>query len=291
MELTRRSGRRGDTVSLSVSPRLFVSVSVFLLHSLSFNLMSSKVQPESKYDALLVVSFGGPEGMADVMPFLENVLRGRNVPRERMLHVAKHYEMFDGVSPINEQNRKLIAALKQELKANGPILPIYWGNRNWHPLLTDTIAQMARDGIQRALAFVTSAYSSYSSCRQYLQNISEPQPVAGTAAPQIDKLRAFYNHPLFIESNADQVRAALKHLGTNLASTHVVFTAHSIPESMAANCSYAAQLHEASRLVASAIGIENWHLVYQSRSGSPSQPWLRPDVGDVLKQLHNRGLY
>lgn len=252
--------------------------------------MKSKVQPETNYDAILLVSFGGPEGMDDVMPFLENVLRGRNVPRERMLHVAKHYEMFDGVSPINEQNRKMIAALKRELEANGPPLPIYWGNRNWHPLLTDTVAEMARTGIKRALAFVTSAYSSYSSCRQYLQNISEAQAAAGPLAPEITKLRAFYNHPLFIEANADQVVLALRGMRGNLAATHLVFTAHSIPESMAANCSYAEQLREASRLVASAVGIENWDLVYQSRSGSPSQPWLGPDVCDFIKELSVRGV-
>ena len=248
------------------------------------------MQDEPKYDAALLVSFGGPEGMNDVLPFLENVLRGRNVPRERMLHVARHYEMFDGVSPINEQNRRLIAALKEELAVNGPPLPIYWGNRNWHPLLKDTVAQMARDGVRRALAFVTSAYSSYSSCRQYLQNISEAQASVGPGAPQIDKLRAFYNHPLFIEANADHVVLALRDLGTKLTSTHLVFTAHSIPESMATNAAYSEQLHEASRLVASAVGMENWHLVYQSRSGSPSQPWLGPDVCEFLKQLSTRGV-
>lgn len=251
--------------------------------------MSTKGQQHSDYDALLLVSFGGPEGMADVMPFLENVLRGRNVPRERMLKVAHHYEMFDGVSPINEQNRTLIAALKTELAANGPDLPIYWGNRNWHPLLTDTLAQMANDGVQRALAFVTSAYSSFSSCRQYLQNISEGQTVAGSSAPQVDKLRAFYNHPLFIEANADHVRAALENLGTTSAPVHLAFTAHSIPESMAINCMYAEQLQEASSLVANAVGIDDWQLVYQSRSGSPSQPWLGPDVCDHLQYLGMQG--
>jgi protoporphyrin/coproporphyrin ferrochelatase len=246
------------------------------------------VENES-YDALLIVSFGGPEGMADVMPFLENVLRGRNVPRERMLQVAHHYEMFDGVSPINEQNRTLIAALKTELAAKAPDLPIYWGNRNWHPLLTDTLTQMANDGVRRALAFVTSAYSSFSSCRQYLQNISDAQAVAGLSAPQVDKLRAFYNHPLFIEANADHVRTALKTLGVTPAQVHLAFTAHSIPESMAINCMYAEQLEEASRLVANAVGIEDWQLVYQSRSGSPTQPWLGPDVCDHLQYLGMQG--
>lgn len=250
--------------------------------------MSSKVQNESNYDALLVVSFGGPEGMDDVMPFLENVLRGRNVPRERMLQVAHHYELFDGVSPINQQNRKLIQALKEELDANGPRLPIYWGNRNWHPLLTDTLPQMANDGVRRALAFVTSAYSSFSSCRQYLQNISDAQSVAGPSAPEVDKLRAFYNHPLFIEANADRVHVAVEDLGAP-SPVHLAFTAHSIPESMALNCAYAEQLQEASRLVANAVGIDDWQLVYQSRSGSPSQPWLGPDINDHLKYLGMQG--
>src|SRR6185503_14281570 len=236
------------------------------------------------YDALLVVSFGGPEGMDDVIPFLENVLRGRNVPRERMLQVARHYELFDGVSPINQQNRDLIAALEKELERNGPRLPIYWGNCNWHPLLPDTVDRMAADGVENALAFVTSAYSSYSSCRQYLQNISDAQAKVGPRAPRIEKLRVFYNHPLFVEANVDHVRAAWKH------PAHLVFTAHSIPESMAANCDYAKQLAETGSLIARTLNIENWQLVYQSRSGSPSQPWLGPDVSDHLRALADEGV-
>jgi ferrochelatase len=241
------------------------------------------------YDALLLVSFGGPEGMDDVIPFLENVLRGRNVPRERMLQVAHHYELFGGVSPINQQNRNLIAALEKELERNGPRLPIYWGNRNWHPLLPDTVERMAADGVENALAFVTSAYSSYSSCRQYLQNISDAQAKVGPCAPRIEKLRVFYNHPLFIEANVDHVRAVWQQL-VDSASAHLVFTAHSIPESMAANCDYAAQLTETGSLVARELNIENWALVYQSRSGSPSQPWLGPDVSDHLRALADQGI-
>lgn len=233
------------------------------------------------YDALLVVSFGGPEGMDDVLPFLENVLRGRNVPRERMLGVAKHYEMFGGVSPINQQNRSLIAALQGELESNGPQLPIYWGNRNWHPMLVDTVRQMAEDGIQNALAFVTSAYSSYSSCRQYLENISDAQAQVGPGAPRIEKLRQFYNHPLFIEANVAHVRAALE----EARDAQLVFTAHSIPESMAANCDYAMQLAETGGLIARELNVDNWQLVYQSRSGSPMQPWLGPDVLEHLRSL------
>lgn len=228
--------------------------------------------------------------MADVMPFLENVLRGRNVPAERMRRVAKHYEMFGGVSPINEQNRKLIASLSGELAENGPRLPIYWGNRNWHPLLAETLAQMAADGIKNALAFVTAAYSSYSSCRQYLENIAEAQEQVGSSAPRINKLRAFYNHPLFIESNVDRLQTALNKIPeAKRASAQIAFTAHSIPQAMADNCQYEAQLQETSRLVASGANRDSWQLVYQSRSGPPTQPWLGPDILDHLKELKRSG--
>ena len=213
---------------------------------------------KTDFDALLLVSFGGPEGMDDVIPFLENVLRGRNVPRERMLSVAKHYELFEGVSPINQQNRDLIAALEKEFERDGLRLPIYWGNRNWHPLLPETLRRMADDGIKNALAFVTSAYSSYSSCRQYLQNISDAQAAVGPDAPRVEKLRVFYKHPLFIEANVEQIRVALGQIGD---SAHIVFTAHSIPESMAVNCDYASQLGHTSALIARELPIEKWHLV------------------------------
>ncbi|HEX6045263.1 MAG TPA: ferrochelatase [Pyrinomonadaceae bacterium] len=240
------------------------------------------------YDALLVVSFGGPEGMDDVLPFLENVTRGRNVPRERLMGVARHYEMFGGVSPINQQNRNLIEALTEELRKNGPALPIYWGNRNWHPLLTETLRQMAADGVQNALAFVTSAYSSYSSCRQYRQNIADAQTQVGPDAPRIEKLRGFYNHPLFIEANVDRiVRSGWQMLE---AGAQLVFTAHSIPESMAANCDYAAQLQETASLIAGELRHDKWKVVYQSRSGSPSQPWLGPDICDYVKEVNANGV-
>ncbi|MBA2705616.1 MAG: ferrochelatase [Blastocatellia bacterium] len=242
------------------------------------------------FDALLVVSFGGPEGMDDVIPFLENVLRGRNVPRERLLQVAKHYELFGGLSPINEQNRQLIAALKKELAIQGPNLPVYFGNRNWQPLLADTLRQMRDDGIKNALAFVTSAYSSYSSCRQYLENIAEARGVVGENAPSVEKIRAFYNHPLFIEANVDHVRQAYQKIpAAQRTNARLVFTAHSIPISMARNCDYAAQLEETSRLIASALGVEQWRLVFQSRSGAPAQPWLGPDIRDYLQELHAAG--
>jgi ferrochelatase len=244
----------------------------------------------SAYDAILVVSFGGPEGMDDVMPFLENVLRGRNVPRERMLGVAKHYELFGGVSPINRQNRKLIAALQQLLETKGPRLPIYFGNRNWHPLLADTLAKMRDDGVKSALAFVTSAYSSYSSCRQYLEDIERARASVGTDAPRVEKLRAFYNHPGFIEANVANIQEALAQVPEERRITaQLVFTAHSIPESMAQRCDYEAQLRETSKLIAAAVGRENWQLVFQSRSGSPAQPWLGPDICDYLRELHTAG--
>ncbi len=242
------------------------------------------------YDAVLIVSFGGPEGPEDVLPFLENVLRGKNVPRERMLEVAKHYDHFGGVSPINAQNRRLIAALERELAEHGPQLPIYWGNRNWRPLLPDTLAQMADDGVKRAIAFFTSAYSSYSSCRQYRENIAAAQEQVGPTAPQVDKLRVFSNHPGFIEPMVESLRHCLDRIPAEQRSpVTVLFTAHSIPTAMAENCRYEEQLRESSRLVAEAAGVARWELVYQSRSGPPQQPWLEPDVGDRIKQLHAAG--
>lgn len=247
--------------------------------------------PDFSYDALLVVSFGGPEGMNDVMPFLENVLRGRNVPRERMVGVAKHYELFGGVSPINGENRKLIAALDKELKAKGPQLPIYFGNRNWHPMLADTLLKMRDDGVKNALAFVTSAYSSYSSCRQYLEDIERARESVGPDAPRVEKLRAFYNHPGFIEANTGNVRVALEQISEpRRFQTRIVFTAHSIPESMAKNCDYEAQLRETSRLISDRLDVKEWQLVFQSRSGSPTQPWLGPDVCGHLRELRARGV-
>ena len=243
-----------------------------------------------RYDAILLVSFGGPEGMEEVMPFLENVLRGRNVPAERMRAVAHHYELFGGVSPINGQNRALMAALKDELEASGLRLPIYWGNRNWHPLLADTLRQMADDGIRHALAFVTSAYSSYSGCRQYRENIERAREEVGAGAPRVDKLRAFYNHPGFVEPNAEHLRAALEQIPSERrGAAHVAFTAHSIPLSMATGCDYEAQLLETCRLVAASAGHENWRLVFQSRSGAPTQKWLEPDILDYLRELKSEG--
>lgn len=246
--------------------------------------------PEPRYDALLLVSFGGPERPEDVMPFLENVLRGKPVPRERMLEVAEHYYHLGGVSPINEQNQALIAALEAELKAHGPELPIYWGNRNWRPFLADTLRQMAADGVRRALAFFTSAFSSYSGCRQYRENIEQARAEVGPTAPQVDKLRGFFNHPGFIEAMAERVQQALEQIPqARRGEAKLVFTAHSIPLAMSQNCRYVLQLVEAARLVAERVGVEDLRLAYQSRSGPPAQPWLEPDIGDVLRQLAAEG--
>lgn len=237
------------------------------------------------YDAILVTSFGGPEGPADVMPFLENVLRGKNVPRERMLQVAEHYYHFGGKSPINDQNRRLIAALEAELAEHGPRLPVYWGNRNWHPLLAETLMQMKKDGVGRALAFVTSAYSSYSGCRQYRENIARAQEAAGPHAPVVDKIRVFHNHPGFIEALVDRVRQALARLPEDRrAATQLIYTAHSLPLAMARGCRYEEQLQETGRLVAEELRHDNWRLLYQSRSGPASQPWLEPDILDYLRE-------
>jgi ferrochelatase len=242
------------------------------------------------YDAVLFVSFGGPEGPDDVIPFLENVLRGRNVPPERLQAVARHYELFDGISPINEQNRALMMALSDLLEAEGPNLPIYWGNRNWHPMLRDAVQLMADDGVKRALAFVTSAYSSYSGCRQYLENIEAARAAVGPAAPVIDKIRQYYNHPGFIGPNIAQVAAALEEIRpTKRADAQLVFTAHSIPVAMAAGSKYQSQLEDAAWLVAEGVGHANWRLAFQSRSGPPTQPWLEPDISDYLREIAAAG--
>ena len=243
------------------------------------------------YDSLLVVSFGGPEKPEDVMPFLENVTRGRNIPRERLLEVAEHYYHFGGKSPINEQNRALIAALRSELDSHGIHLPIYWGNRNWDPYLPGALREMRDDGRRSALAFMTSAYSSYSGCRQYRENVATAQAEIGDGAPKVDKLRVFFNHPGFIEACVDRVRQAqVKLASTNPSAARLVVTAHSIPCSMAETSNYELQLRETARLVAEGAGMPDWELVYQSRSGPPTQPWLEPDILDYLRHLHGQGI-
>ncbi len=235
------------------------------------------------YDALLIVSFGGPDAPDDVIPFLENVLRGRNVPRRRLLEVAEHYYQFGGRSPINDQNRQLVAAVRRELAEHGRPLPVYWGNRNWHPLLADTLRQMGADGVGRALAFVTSAFSSYSGCRQYREDLARGQQEIGARAPMVDKLRVFFNHPGFIEPMVENVRRAIAQLPpAHRERVRLIFTAHSIPAAMAAGCRYEEQLREACRLVGEGLGRADWQLAFQSRSGPPTQSWLGPDVGDVI---------
>ncbi len=247
----------------------------------------------SSYDALLIVGFGGPEGPNEVMPFLENVTRGKPVPRERLLEVAEHYHHFGGISPINQQVRDLIQVLRPELIRRGIDLPIFWGNRNWYPLLTETVEAMVDIKLERVLAFVLAGYSSYSSCRQYRENIEAARQAAGPAAPVIDKVRVFFNHPNFIEATADRTANAFARLPTEgRESAHIAFTAHSIPMSMADNCLYAAQLNETARLVAERIGIppERWQVVYQSRSGRPTDPWLEPDILDHLRALKDKSV-
>ena len=247
----------------------------------------------SSYDALLIVGFGGPENPNEVMPFLENVTRGKPVPRERLLQVAEHYYQFGGISPINQQVRDLIQVLRPELIRRGIDLPIFWGNRNWYPLLTETVEAMVDVKIQRVLAFVLAGFSSYSSCRQYRENIETARQGVGSSAPVIDKVRVFFNHPDFIEATADRTANAFARLpteGRELA--HIAFTAHSIPLLMADNCQYAAQLNETARLVAEKVGVppERWRVVYQSRSGRPTDPWLEPDILDHLRALKDQSV-
>lgn len=239
----------------------------------------------TSYDAVVLVSFGGPERHEDVIPFLENVLRGRNVPRERMLEVAEHYYHFDGRSPINDQNKEFIAALEAELRVAGSKARVYWGNRNWHPFLADTVRQMKADGVRRAVAVVTSAYGSYSACRQYREDITRALVEADARDMVIDKLDHFANKLAFAEVIADRIREAAAKLGDSPQPTRLIFTAHSIPTAMASSSPYVHQLVEVSVLAAAATGYSDWSLVYQSRSGPPTQPWLEPDVGDYLRQL------
>jgi protoporphyrin/coproporphyrin ferrochelatase len=248
------------------------------------------------YDAFLLVSFGGPERPQDVIPFLRNVTAGRNVPPERLAQVAEHYYQLGGASPINQQCRDLIAAVEKDFAQHGIGLPVYWGNRNWLPYLADTVREMANAGVRRALAFVTSAYSSYSSCRQYLDDIERARAETGAAAPRIDKIRQFFDHPGFVEPLASATAAAVGSLPTAVQhEADLVFTAHSIPVAMAAASgesggAYPAQLTEAARLVAERVpAARSWRLAYSSRSGPPSQPWLEPDVNDSLAELARAG--
>jgi ferrochelatase len=247
------------------------------------------------FDALLLLSFGGPEGPSDVRPFLENVTRGRGVPPERLDEVAKHYLHFGGVSPINRLNRDIIEAVRIELVRHEIDLPVYFGNRNWHPLVEDTVRTMRTDGIGRALVFPTSAYGGYSACRQYDEDISRAREATGGCAPELVKLRQYFDHPLFIGAIADGVRRALAGLPDG---ARLVFTAHSVPVSADTTAGppadggrlYSRQIAEAARLVAAEVGVAEYDVVWQSRSGPPRIPWLEPDITDHIDRLHADGV-
>ncbi|RKN37885.1 ferrochelatase [Streptomyces hoynatensis] len=260
------------------------------------------------YDAVLLLSFGGPEGPDDVLPFLENVTRGRGIPKERLAEVGAHYHLFGGVSPINEQNRTLLAALRADFAAQGLDLPVYWGNRNWAPYLTDTLREMVADGRRRILALVTSAYASYSGCRQYREDLAAALATLeeeGRELPRVDKLRLYYNHPGFLTTVTEGVLAALAELPEEVRrGAHLAFTTHSIPDAAAdvsgpppahgPGGAYVAQHLDAAGYVAGAVreatGVDYpWELVYQSRSGAPHVPWLEPDIVDHLRGLPGKG--
>ncbi|MFE6750613.1 ferrochelatase [Kitasatospora purpeofusca] len=264
------------------------------------------------YDALLLLSFGGPEAPEDVVPFLENVTRGRGIPKERLREVGKHYFLFGGVSPINEQNRDLLAALRKDFAEHGLDLPVYWGNRNWAPYLVDTLRELAADGHRRIAVLATSAYAGYSGCRQYRENLADAlAALAAEGLPElrVDKLRHFYNHPGFVEPMTEATLAALDRLpeGTR-DGARLAFTTHSIPDTMAETSgapddpargrpggAYVAQHLDVARLVAAAVagrtGVADrpWELVFQSRSGAPHIPWLEPDICDHLEAQHADG--
>ena len=243
------------------------------------------------YDAILLVSFGGPEQESEVIPFMERVTAGRGIPRERLEEVSQHYFQFGGRSPINDQNRALKAALEALLATEGPELPVYWGNRNWHPLLADTLREMRDDGVRRALCFVTSAYSSYSGCRQYREDLAAARAEVGDGAPELDKIRVYYNHPGFVAPQITGVDASLQQLPAELRDdAHLVFTTHSIPRTMSRHCDYEAQHYETCRLIAEAFPGRSWQLVFNSRSGPEHVPWLEPDVNDHLEALAADGV-
>jgi ferrochelatase len=243
-------------------------------------------------EAVLLVSFGGPEGPDDVLPFMKNVTEGRGIPDERLVEVSQHYYDRGGVSPIQDQNRALRTALEEALREAGHVLPVYWGNRNWHPYLADTLGEMAADGIGHALAVVTSAYSSYSGCRQYREDVERARREVGDDAPTFEKVRAYYNHPGFVEPHARVVGDALDELPSDVrGDARIVFTTHSIPSTMSRHCDYVAQTYEACRLAMELAGTGHaWDLVYNSRSGPPQVPWLEPDVNDHLEALADGGV-
>ena len=240
------------------------------------------------YDAILIVSFGGPEAPDDVMPFLNNVLAGLRVPPPVKERIAQRYHRFGGISPINGHTREFIAALERELATYGPRLPVYWGNRNWHPMLGDTLVRMAEDGITNAIAYVTSTFSSYSGCRKYREDLyAAVDDLDG--APRIDKLRLGYNHPGFIAAMADRLRDEFSRIPPAKPPPALLYTAHSLPHSMAGACDYVAQLREACFIAAEMAGAGRWELVYQSQNASYGEPWLGPDIGEALESVHAKG--
>jgi protoporphyrin/coproporphyrin ferrochelatase len=255
----------------------------------------------SPYDALLLVSFGGPEKPEDVLPFLENVTRGRGIPRERLEEVGEHYYAFGGRSPINAQNRAFISAVQEDLASAGIDLPVYWGNRNWDPYLADTLQRMKDDGVTRAACLLTSAYSSYSGCRQYRENLADAVAVVGPGAPRLDRLRHYFNHPGFVEPMVDATLTALAGLGDAARrEAHVLFVTHSIPTSMSETSgpeggAYVAQHRAVAEEVGERVRQETGHrypseLVFCSRSGPPHVPWLEPDVNDRIEELAEQGV-
>jgi ferrochelatase len=244
------------------------------------------------FDSVLLVSFGGPEGRDDVRPFLANVLRGRRVPPERVEHVAHHYEVFGGVSPLPELTRRQAEGLRVRLAAAGHPLPVYIGMRNWHPLLPDTLARMYADGARHAVGFIAAAHHCYSSCQQYRENVAAAQQTLRAAGHHVDVtfVGSWFDHPLFIAANVAHVRAAMNKLPPELrGQARLVFTAHSIPTPMAAASRYEDQLHVSAAAIAEQVGLE-WTIVYQSRSGRPEDPWLEPSPEDYLRRERAAGL-
>ena len=246
------------------------------------------------FDAVLVVSFGGPQGPGDIRPFLANVLRGRRVSPQRVEEVAHHYELFGGVSPITEITYRQARGLQERLAAAGHPLPVYVGMRNWHPFLVDTLRQMHNDGVRRVVGFIAAAQHSYSSCQQYRENVAAARvelQSGGVGDIDVTYVGSWFDHPLFVAANAAHVRAAVDRLPDRVrAYARLVCTAHSIPIPMAERSRYREQLADSARLVAQAAGINDWALVYQSRSGRPEDPWLEPDVCEYLRRERERGL-